>query len=306
MYFIEFMLFSFLGWVYECVFCMVKERHWENRGFLFGPVCPIYGVGMIFTIVIIGKRPFTRLFLYFLQGKSLLESPPAVPYAATFVICAICASLVEYITSVYLEKKFHARWWDYSDMPLNLDGRICIPAATAFGLLGVAAQRYVIPMSQRLHNTLPASAGSLLALVLMSLFTADIVLTVENLKHITAKLVLIEDRLNKQLQAAYESVEGAPASVKAAMHKNILERLKEHLPNLTKEELMTIKRANKLRLRSAGSVAVKNVVRLFTISFVFVKKGRRVIIETYKNVGNKKNLLKGGNTQDTMKQEEQE
>ena len=287
LYFIEFMLFSFLGWVYECVFCMVKERHWENRGFLFGPICPIYGVGMIFTIIMIGKRPLTRLFFYAAYGTPLTESPAALPYWLTFIICAVCASIVEYVTSVYLENKFHARWWDYSDMPLNYNGRICIPAAAAFGLLGVAGQHFVVPFSQSLHNALPPNAGSFLALILMSIFTADIVLTVENLKHITAKLVKIEDRLNKQLQAAYESVEGAPASVKAAMRSKIIDRLREHIPEATKEELMTLRRASRLSVRGAGSAAVKHVIRLFTISYVFIKKGSGIIVQRTKRAGEK-------------------
>lgn len=287
MYFIEFMLYSFLGWVYECVFCMVKERHWENRGFLFGPVCPIYGAGMIFTIIIIGKRPLSRLFFCIAYGTPLAELPAPMPYWLTFIICAVCATLAEYVTSVYLENKFHARWWDYSDMPLNFNGRICIPAAIAFGLLGVAGQHFVVPFSQHMHDTLPDSAGSLLALILMALFTADIVLTVENLKHITEKLVRIEDRLNKQLQAAYESVEGAPASVKAAMRTRIFERLREHIPEVTKEELMTIRRANRLSVKSAGSAAVKHVVRLFTVSFVFIKKGGGFIVQKTKRAGKK-------------------
>ena len=58
--FVEFMIYSLIGWVYECTYCTVKEGHWSNRGFLFGPVCPIYGTGSVLTTIIFGYLPFFR------------------------------------------------------------------------------------------------------------------------------------------------------------------------------------------------------------------------------------------------------
>ena len=98
-------MFSILGWVYECIYCSVRAGCWQNMGFLFGPVCPIYGtgavtvilMGMYITPIASGKIPFWQLFLFFAIGSAVLE----------------------YVTSWAMEKRFHARWWDYSDMPTN-------------------------------------------------------------------------------------------------------------------------------------------------------------------------------------------
>lgn len=91
--FLWFLLYAFIGWVYESVLVSVSERRWVNRGFLNGPLCPIYGCGAVLAIVLL--HDFT--------------SPIEI-----FLISSFGASILEYITSWGMEKLFHARWWDYS------------------------------------------------------------------------------------------------------------------------------------------------------------------------------------------------
>lgn len=117
MVFYLFLLYSFLGWMHEMLFTFICTKKIVNRGFLIGPWCPIYG---ICGIVITG---LCDLF------------PGNILY--TFFISALLCSIIEYFISYLLEKIFHARWWDYSHLRFNLNGRICIAYSLGFGAMAV-------------------------------------------------------------------------------------------------------------------------------------------------------------------------
>ena len=121
-YVVWFLVYSVLGWMYESTYCTIVERKWANRGFLYGPLCPIYGFGVIGMIAV----------WQLVQAEGISVSPWQV-----FVVTALGTAVLEYLTSWALEKLFHARWWDYTDMPLNVNGRICLPATVLFGLMGL-------------------------------------------------------------------------------------------------------------------------------------------------------------------------
>lgn len=117
MIFYLFLLYSFLGWIHEMLFTFICTKKLINRGFLIGPWCPIYGIcGVAITSL-------CDLF------------PGNVVY--TFFISTLLCSLIEYFISFLLEKLFHARWWDYSHLRYNLNGRICILYSLAFGAMAV-------------------------------------------------------------------------------------------------------------------------------------------------------------------------
>ena len=142
--FLWFMIFSLFGWIYECIFCTIKNGHWENRGFLFGPICPIYGVGAVSVITLFGL---------------LFRTDEPLPLWEVFLISMIGSAILEYATSFLLEKIFHAIWWDYSNIPLNINGRICLPASLGFGVLGVLIYRFVLPVVMRLSGHIPDIQG---------------------------------------------------------------------------------------------------------------------------------------------------
>ena len=217
LFFVEFVLFSFIGWIYECVFCMVKEHHWENRGFLFGPVCPIYGVGAVSTLLLFGTGD--------------------MPLWGVFLICAGGSVILEYGTSYILEKRFHALWWDYSDMPLNINGRICLPGTIGFGVAGVLIRCYIAPVSERVQALVPPVVAEIVALFLMAVFAADLALTVENLKQLTAKIISIEEEFNERMQAAYETASAAPQAA-----KQLAAEYAAKLPRLQKRSIRSIRR----------------------------------------------------------------
>ena len=131
-YFVEFIFYSLLGWVWEALYCTIREKAWQDRGFLFGPICPIYGASVVAVMIL------SRFVPQISSG--------AMPAWGIFLICMAGSAVAEYATSWVLEKRFHMRWWDYSDMPLNLNGRICGEGLTVFALGGMAAVYLLVPV----------------------------------------------------------------------------------------------------------------------------------------------------------------
>ena len=141
--FLTFCLYSFLGWVCESIYCSIGERKLINRGFLNGPVCPVYGFGAVIVVKLL--TPFeNNLVLLFLTGM-----------AAT--------SVLEYITGFLLETLFHTKWWDYSGRKCNIHGRVCLRNSLLFGGLSVIAMKLVNPVVAGLVDcpviAVPTSVG---------------------------------------------------------------------------------------------------------------------------------------------------
>lgn len=113
-YFYYFLIYAFLGYIIEVIYVFILTRKIHNRGFLYSPICPIYGFGALFIIP-----------LYYLKDYWYL----------VFILGIIITSTLEYITSYLMEKLFKRRWWDYSDYFCNLNGRICFRNSLLFAFL---------------------------------------------------------------------------------------------------------------------------------------------------------------------------
>ncbi len=153
-YVLLFFLLSVFGWLWETGLYLITSHKFANRGVNKGPYLPIYGVGGI--------------LLWFLL-KSLHRRP-----AATFVLSAGLCSALEYATSAVLEWKWHIRWWDYSDRLLNLNGRICLLSAVAFGLGGTALNCRLIPQYMKLYHKVPKKWRIAVCVLFLLVFAADI------------------------------------------------------------------------------------------------------------------------------------
>ena len=118
-----FYIYGFLGWCSEVAFAAVAHGKFVNRGFLNGPVCPIYGFGM--SLVLLVLLPFSdNIPLLFIGG-------------------ALLTSAIELVGGWALKKFFHTTWWDYSDQPFNLGGYICLKFSILWGLCVVVVIRIV-------------------------------------------------------------------------------------------------------------------------------------------------------------------
>ena len=185
LFFLLLMLYSFLGWCGEMVYCSLGQRRLcEKRGFLNGPVCPVYGHGAL-------------LVLFALNGGC--TSP-----AMTFLLGGILTSAIEYLTSYFMEKLFHMRWWDYSQKRYHLNGRVCLLNSTLFGLACVLLCHGVHPfLISYMYALLQDGAGVPLAFVLTVIYIIDIILSVRSAIQIGSrleKLHAIHDELAEKLE----------------------------------------------------------------------------------------------------------
>lgn len=164
-----FITYSFLGWITETIFATCKNKHFVNRGFLYGPFCPIYGFGAILVIVPLESFKAilpTNFFLYFIT---------IIIYAAIFT------SLLEYITGYLLEILFHTTWWDYSKNKFNIKGRICLLFSIFWGLGAFIIWEYIHPTIAYLIHSIPINLKNLILYIIILYFIIDITLTVRSL-----------------------------------------------------------------------------------------------------------------------------
>ncbi|WP_049945400.1 putative ABC transporter permease [Butyrivibrio sp. AC2005] len=205
-FFIEFMVYSFIGWIYECTYCTVKEGHWRNRGFLFGPICPIYGTGAVACSIVFGYLPMFRGIPYNM-----------IPIWKIFIICALGSIVLEYSTSYILEKKFHAVWWEYYDMPLNINGRVCVPATLGFGFAGILVTRFACPVAENIRNMMNPLLAEIIALLLMAYLAADLVLTVSSLVHLQEMVAGAMAEFDERMEDFYITAASTPGKAKEAI-----------------------------------------------------------------------------------------
>ncbi len=206
--FVEFILYSFLGWVWESIYCTIKEKKWADRGFLFGPICPIYGSCVVVTSLLFGAIPAL--------------SDPSFPIWAIFIICYIGSAIAEFGTSWVLEKRFHARWWDYSNIPLNIQGRICVPVSTAFGAAGVLIVKYLIPVVNGMHASIHPLVYEIFALIFAIIFGADFALTEASLSALLKDVEKMHAEFNEKAQGRYEKLQEDVASIETKVSESKL------------------------------------------------------------------------------------
>ena len=162
-----FFAYAFLGWCIEVTLKYFQFRRFINRGFLTGPWLPIYGSGAVLITAVI-------------KGLAPLEFSVGTTFAVSFLLCGF----LEYMTSYVLEKRFHARWWDYSLKPMNLHGRVWIGNLLLFGLGGVVIVDLINPLLLRLSEHMSFPLRVIIALSLSVVFVADYVMS-----HFVLKLV---------------------------------------------------------------------------------------------------------------------
>lgn len=283
-----FFIYSFLGWVTEVFLKYLQYHRFINRGFLIGPYCPIYGAGAVLITV----------------GQGMLSSFER-SWAMSFLIAFILCGLLEYATSYILEKYFHARWWDYTQKPMNLHGRVWIGNLILFGLGGVAIAEILNPRFLALASridpffftaVLTAVAVLFLADVLMSYFIMNLLKRgveesrSDKSEEIAAEVrYLLENRsvFHKRIMDAYPELTFRTEEVKAR-----LERIRKEgeAIRLLAEEKVEIFEERTLAGREA---ARKNLTTTWTLQREIIEKQDEII-----------DLLKKGDVDDIPMLEE--
>lgn len=188
-----FLIYAFLGWCMEVAYAAVNTGKFVNRGFLNGPYCPIYGTGIVIVVYILTPLK-ENLFILFM-GSFLLTS------------------VLEFLTGFLLEKIFHNKWWDYSNLPFNIKGYVCLKFSLYWGIACTFVMDSFHPLVYKFIKIIPHILGIILLVLLCSLFLADICVTVATIlnlnKHLRAmneiakKLHQISDGIGEKV---YENV----------------------------------------------------------------------------------------------------
>lgn len=173
-YIVWFFAYAFIGWCWEVILSFAKHGMFINRGFVTGPVLPIYGAGALIAVVVL--HPISN---------------PAIQF---FAACAT-AAVLEYGTSWAMERIFHARWWDYADDPLNLNGRICLAGIVLFGVAMVFVDRMSQPVLARLTNQLDPVILACAAMLIVAAFIVDLVRSIVNMNCFNEQLAELQGRI---------------------------------------------------------------------------------------------------------------
>lgn len=202
-YFLLFLTYSIMGWIMEMIVTLIGDKEIVNRGFLIGPYCPIYGTCSILMILLLGKI-----------------TNPILLFILSITIC----SIGEYFTSYIMEKIFKARWWDYSHMKFNLNGRICLRNCLFFGILGFLMINYVNNFFINIYTSFNPLILNIIFYATLIIFVTDLIISfnivlkikdmsikyinLDNTKEITEKVkkILSKKLLSRRLFSAFPNV----------------------------------------------------------------------------------------------------
>ena len=184
------LIYSFLGWCAEVAFAAVRHGRFVNRGFLNGPVCPIYGYGVLCVLLILEPVKSNLVLLFF--GSMFFTSA------------------IEFLVGFIMEQLFHDKWWDYSNNPFNIKGYVCLEFSIIWGIACVLVVDVIHPMIYALIKKLSTPVGIWVMAALLALLVFDAILTLAEML-----------KLNKRFKAITE-LECAIHSVSDAMGEKLI------------------------------------------------------------------------------------
>lgn len=227
-YFFWFQLYSIAGWIVETLLYLFRDKKIVKRGFLFGPLCPIYGTGACILRALLYGR-INNIFLIFILG---------------LLLCGV----LEYFTHFLMEKMFHAMWWDYSSRRFNIKGRVYLNGLLQFGLAAVLILKVVQPLFEKLTDLIPNTALYIISFVLYSLTLMDLCLTFSDLTKVVKTLKYVQsltitgvqkgiDVTDEAFKDSFKSIKETEA-VKAVSklftdEKSLIQRIRKKYPNFT-------------------------------------------------------------------------
>ncbi len=243
-YIFYFFFYSFIGWFFESCYCSIRPKKWINRGFLRGPLCPIYGTGgLVMMICLLPLRHITKN----LYVNELL----------IFVAGAILCDIVEFMTSYIMEKLFNARWWDYSNKKFNIQGRICLTHTFYWGTCSCLFVFILEPiMNLYIVGQVSESSRHILTYIFLTVFAFDLLDTVIHalgIRDISSKFMKISEENSEFAIEDYSTVGGKSENESDAMKKELNEKFNELHSNYNKfkNDLRNAKSKSKKRLFKA-------------------------------------------------------
>ena len=249
MIFLVFIFYSFLGWCMESFGSIIYKGHFINRGFLIGPLCPVYGFGI--------------LLIYYLLKGYLGE--PIILFFMSIIIC----SALEYFTSWIMEKLFHARWWDYSNRRFNINGRICLDNSALFGVLSFIIMYNINPSYLKLLESINYNVLLVISIILFVLLFIDTSVSV----NIISKLKSITHDVK-----AKDNTEEMKAKVKESFAKQgkLYRRLTKAFDFVVNNEVIA---ELKVKVKNGASKAKNGITKKISSASVELEKKAKKNIE---------------------------
>ena len=183
-----FFIYSFIGWVWECCFVSVRKRRWVNRGFLYGPMLPIYGFGALAVLI------------------STIRVRDSIPLI--FLFGMVGATLLEYVTGAVMERLFNVKYWDYSNQKFNLNGYICLTSSLGWGLFSVLLVKFVHVPIEGAVLKIPTIIAEGIAFVLTVAAAVDVTQSFNDAMDLKRILAQLEES-KKQIRKIQEKLKVA-------------------------------------------------------------------------------------------------
>ncbi|HAE60833.1 MAG TPA: hypothetical protein DCG38_00615 [Eubacteriaceae bacterium] len=256
----HFFLYSFLGWITEVIYAFIYHKRFINRGFLYGPLCPIYGTGMAFLLLIFDSLKENGIF-------NLYDS-----YIGIFIFIFFFSSVVEYLVGMILDKMFHTRWWDYSERKYNLNGFICLRFSIMWGIGGIFVIKAVHPLVEGFIDMIPLNIGEIVISILVAYILIDIVFTVkamvdykviiEKMQHLSKDITEnilenieeLEEKgllFTEELYARFQDLKADIKSQTEYFHDNVYKKYVTYLGNISMNEIGEELKKDFMELRQA-------------------------------------------------------
>ncbi len=221
-----FLIYAFLGWCAEVIFHTVTVGDFANRGFLNGPVCPIYGVGAAAVISVLSRVDNTVIM---------------------FFVSMVLTSLLELITGFVLKKIYHTSWWDYSDKPFNIGGYICLEFSILWGFACVGVMKLLHPVVMDFIHIIPDVLGLILLIFFLAVFAADIVVTILAMNKLIERM--------KRLEEVAQAIHHVSDEIGEGLHERVTDLEKR------REEFEKSDKAKQLRARYEELAENRNVLQ---------------------------------------------
>ena len=198
-----FFVYSFIGWLWETVYCSLEERKFVYRGFLSGPYCPIYGFGVLILLEVL--------------------SPIKGDVPLLFLVSVIVMSIFEYVVSFVLEKLFHQRWWDYSAEKFNIKGRIALKSSLFWGVMCLVVIYVLQPMIVSFADAV-VSISPLIPAALAIIVLIDAIYTVTQLAGFSRLLNQLRTIVDESPEILAQSISETVESLRKSGHLRFTER----------------------------------------------------------------------------------
>ncbi|MBR2786141.1 MAG: hypothetical protein IKD76_01355 [Clostridia bacterium] len=283
-YFMMFIIYSVLGWGMECILIMLQEHKFVNRGFLIGPCCPIYGIGVV--------------------GVSILLTRFSNNVILLFALCTILCGSLEYFTSYIMEKIFKARWWDYSKNKFNINGRVCLETLIPFGFISVVIIKYINPWILDKLYMMPVNALNCLVISILLIFVIDFLVSFnvilrfknltkqekDNTEEITKKVKETADAVIAKLNLEKTTLIKKMNISKIRLAKNIKYTRKKYT-NKIKNQHITLIGSFKYKIEAIDE-KIKNVAKDLTDKIASIKDNQLNFTKLKEKFGKESKLNK--------------